>query len=206
MNLNIENELNIAGHLTVSKRYQDGSEEVVFDDHNIITSGMGIGLSHLFSLVGSDKITDFQIERFQVGVSGDDPNEEIAGRYELVGPLNSFDEYISEYSNLHVVSGHIIKGSTASISQETNFYGIIPYNQITRLDSRTVRFTIVLDETVANDLQRDGEDSLLNEIGLFMKNIKKSDPSAPILVAYRQFSGIRKTDDFALVFRWSITF
>ena len=204
MNLNIENELNIAGHLTVSKRYQDGSEEVVFDDHNIITSGMGIGLSHLFSLVGSDKITDFQIDRFQVGVGGDDPNDEIAGRYELVGALTALDEYIAEYSNLYVVTGHIIKGSTPTT--EPNLYGIIPYNQITRLDSRTVRFTIVLDETVANDLQRDGEDCLLNEIGLFMKNIKKYDPPAPILVAYRQFSGIRKTDDFALVFRWSITF
>jgi len=206
MNLNIENELNIAGHLTVSKRYQDGSEEVVFDDHNIITSGMGIGLSHLFSLVGSDKITDFQIDRFQVGVSGDDPNDEIAGRYELVGALTALDEYIAEYSNLYVVTGHMIKGDKATVTKDENLYGIIPYNQITRLDSRTVRFTIVLDETVANDLQRDGQDSLLNEIGLFMKNIKKTDPPAPILVAYRQFSGIRKTDDFALVFRWSITF
>ena len=206
MNLNIENELNIAGHLTVSKRYQDGSEEVVFDDHNIITSGMGIGLSHLFSLVGSDKITDFQIDRFQVGVSGDDPNDEIADRYDLVGALTALDEYIAEYSNLYVVTGYIIKGDTASVAADPNLYGIIPYNQITRLDSRTVRFTIVLDETVANDLQRDGEDCLLNEIGLFMKNIKKYDPPAPILVAYRQFSGIRKTDDFALVFRWSITF
>ena len=68
--MNFMEEVGITGHLTIVKKYKDGEEEVVFDDHNIIVSGLGVGLSYLFTGSGSNTIVDYQIERFQLGVSG----------------------------------------------------------------------------------------------------------------------------------------
>ena len=59
-------EVDITGHLTIIKKYNDGQEEVVFDDHNIIVSGMGVALSYLFTASGSNTILDYQIDRFQL--------------------------------------------------------------------------------------------------------------------------------------------
>ena len=36
------------GNLEVWKVYDDGSEELHFSEHNVITSGMGVGLAHMF--------------------------------------------------------------------------------------------------------------------------------------------------------------
>ena len=74
------------------------------------------------------------------------------------------------------------------------------------MDDRTVRFTIFVDEDSCNNLSRDGEDANLNEIGIFIKNPKASATETSILAAYRYFSNIRKTSDFGLVFRWTISF
>ena len=68
MSFNFVEELGVNGHLQISKRYPNGSEEIVFDDHNIIVSGMSVGLSFLFSASGSDKITDYQFDRFPVTI------------------------------------------------------------------------------------------------------------------------------------------
>jgi hypothetical protein len=64
----------------------------------------------------------------------------------------------------------------------------------------------VLDTGAANSLQRGGSNVPINEVGLFMKNPFGTNPSKSILVAYRKFSDITKTSEFALVFRWTINF
>ena len=46
---NFAEDIGITGHLTIIKKFKDGEEEVVFDDHNIIVSGMGVALSYLFT-------------------------------------------------------------------------------------------------------------------------------------------------------------
>jgi len=38
------------GHLQISKRFPDGSEELVFDDHNVITSGLGQSIAQFMSV------------------------------------------------------------------------------------------------------------------------------------------------------------
>jgi hypothetical protein len=64
-----------------------------------------------------------------------------------------------------------------------------------------------VDEDSCNDLSRPGNsEASLNEIGLFVKNPKASATETSVLAAYRYFSNIRKTSDFALVFRWTISF
>ena len=202
MQLSLLEQLGIKGHLTISKSFRDGREEVIFDDHNIIVSGMGVALAHLFAVSGSDSILDYQIDRFQIGVGGGVARE-VTSTYELSSPVSSFAEYgLNSY--VLAASAHQIKNN--SVVTNPVFYGIIPEQHITRTNENTVRYTIVLDELACNNLTRSGSNAFLNEIGLFVKNIKGANPRAPILVAYRYFGDIRKTENFSLVFRWSISF
>lgn len=203
MNLNFIEELNIRGHLTISKIYSDKSEEIIFDDHNIIVSGMGVALAHMFGLSGSTSILDYQVDRFQIGVSGSAAYE-VSSTNKLTGPLTSIAEYAGVAGEVLVTSGYQIQNNT--VVAQANIYGMIPQQNITRVDDNTVRYTIFLDQESCNDLTRNSSPANLNEIGLFVKNIKSGSPVAPILVAYRYFSNVRKTSDFALVFRWSLSF
>lgn len=202
MILNLIEELNIKGHLTISKILPHG-EELIFDDANVIVSGMGVALAHLFALSGSNSILDYQIDRFQVGVSGTS-NLQVSSTNKLAGSLTSLSEYAGNSGGIFVTSGHKIINN--SIVTQTEFYSIIPQNNITRIDGNTVRYTLFMDSDSCNNLTRNSSPAQLNEIGLFIKNIKAGNPAAPILVAYKYFNPIRKSSDFALVFRWSINF
>jgi hypothetical protein len=200
MELNLTEQLNINGHLTISKAYRNGLEEVIFDDHNIIVSGMGVALAHLFALSGSNSILDYQIDRFQIGTSA---NAESVSTTTLNLPLTEASAY-GLNSNIITASGYQIVNN--SIVTNAKIYGLIPQHHITRVDSNTVRYTIVLDEFACNNLTNVAGDANIREVGLFVKNAKNNNPAAPILVAYRVFSPIRKTTDFSLIFRWSINF
>jgi hypothetical protein len=199
---NFIEDLDVNGHLQITKVFNNGNQEVVFDDHNIIVSGMGLGLAYLFSLSGSQNILDYQIDRFQVGVSGS-PASEVSSTYELVGPLSSTVEY-GDNALLYVLSGYHARDSRTYQGPEA--FGYIPPHKVSKVGERSVRYTITLDKDSCNDLSRDGNDANLNEIGLFMKNPLGSKLALDnsVLVAYRYFSGIEKTEDFSLVFRWTI--
>jgi len=197
--------LNMTGHLQISKVVK-GQEEVIFDDKNVIVSGFGWGLAYLFSKLGSTSITDFQIDRFQLGVSGSSANQ-VSSTYQLSGPLSSLNEYTGGTgdSNLFVVSSAQYKNGTSTTSP-TPWFGLIPYAKVTKVNDTSVRYTIFIDEDSCNNLSRSGSDANLNEIGLFMKNPRATSPEGSVLVAYKYFTNIRKTSDFGLLFRWTITF
>ena len=197
---NFAEDMGITGHLTIVRQWNDGEEEVLLDDSNIIVSGMGVGLSYLFTGSGSDSIIDYQIERFQVGVSGPPAGGVVSSIFELSGPLG--DEY-GDGSNLFTSEETQITG--ASLTPNRTF-ARIPANKITRIGESSVRYTIVLDEEACNDLTRDGQDASLNEIGMFMKNPTGYSDDRSLLVCYRTFSDIRKTNDFSLIFRWTLNF
>ena len=197
---NFAEDMGINGHLTIIRQWNDGEEEVLLDDSNIIVSGMGVGLSYLFTGSGSDSVIDYQIERFQVGVSGPPAGGVVSSIFELSGPLG--DEY-GDGSNLFTSEETQITG--ASLTPNRTF-ARIPANKITRIGESSVRYTIVLDEEACNDLTRDGQDASLNEIGMFMKNPTGYSDDRSLLVCYRTFSDIRKTKDFSLIFRWTLNF
>ena len=197
---NFAEDMGITGHLTIIRKWNDGEEEVLLDDSNIIVSGMGVGLSYLFTGSGSDSIIDYQIERFQVGVSGPPAGGVVSSIFELSGPLG--DEY-GDGSNLFTSEETQITG--ASLTPNRTF-ARIPANKITRIGESSVRYTIVLDEEACNDLTRNGQDASLNEIGMFMKNPTGYSEDRSLLVCYRTFSDIRKTKDFSLIFRWTLNF
>jgi hypothetical protein len=201
----------ITGHLTIHKKYKDGTEELHFDDHNVIVSGMSVGLSMFFTGSGSNSIVDYQIDRYQVGVSGPPAGGDVSSIYQLSGPINTEAAYNGLDANIFVETADAIEnGSDAS----NRVFVRIPFSKVTRIDDVSVRYTLVLDEQAALNLTsadtRDGpsgDNVNVSEIGLFMKNPDgRSGTPASILVAYRSFTPIRKSDDFAIVFRWSICF
>lgn len=198
---NFAEDMGITGHLTIIRKWNDGEEEVLLDDSNIIVSGMGVGLSYLFTGSGSDSVMDYQIDRFQVGVSGPPQGGVTSGIYELSGELTE-----SEYgagSNLFIqVASQLTNGSLTT----NRAFARIPKNKITRIGETSVRYTLVLDEEACNDLERASEDLNINEVGMFMKNPTGQTNDRSILVCYRTFSNIRKTSDFSLIFRWTLNF
>tara|TARA_Y100000034_G_scaffold129718_1_gene186720 strand:+ start:1887 stop:2477 length:591 start_codon:yes stop_codon:yes gene_type:complete len=190
--------LNITGHLQIVKAYSDGVEEIVFDDHNIIVSGMSVGLSFLFSGSGSLNITDYLLDRFQVGVG---TQAETSSVYELATPLSSVDNYGGVGANLNIVSAPQLKSGSVVTDQ---IFGLIPFSHVTRIDDSSVRYTLFLDEDAAN--AENYSNLALKEVGLYMSNPTGAAEDTAILVAYRNFSDIIKTDDFNLIFRWTINF
>jgi len=199
---NFTEELGINGHLTIIKRMKTGEEEILLDDPNIIVSGMGVGLSYLFAASGSNSVLDYQIQKFQVGISGPPAGGVTSAINELSGALSSVDEY-GTGSNLALFTGTQIVGDGTAASR---VFAEIPASKITRINENSVRYTLVVDEEAANNIQRDGQDRAINEIGMFMKNPTGSADDRPILVCYRTFSDIIKTNDFSLIFRWTINF
>jgi len=194
-------QLGMKGHLTIHK-IVNGEEDLIYDEDNVIVSGFGWALSHLYGLAGSTRLPDYQIDRFQLGVSGNSSNQ-VASTYQLSGPLSSIEEYTTVGdSNLNAVEADQYLNNTTV----TSYFSKIPYNKVTRIDERSVRYTIFIDEDSCNNLTRDGNEAPLNEIGLFIKNPRGAATDESVLVAYRYFSNITKTSDFGLVFRWTISF
>ena len=203
MIISLSDQLGTKGHLTIHK-VEKGQEELVYDEDNVIVSGFGWGLANLYGRVGSSNITDYQIDRFKLGVSGG-VGLQVAATTDVSGSLSSAFEYNSTGdSNLATVSGYRWENNTAI--SEANWYSNIPFSKVTKIDQRPVRYTIFIDEDSCNNLSRNGSEASLNEIGLFLKNPKASSPETSVLAAYRYFSSIRKTSDFGLVFRWTISF
>ena len=196
----LTSQLGIKGHLTVHK-VVDGQEELVYDEDNVIVSGFGWALAHLYGRVGSDTITDYQIDRVKLGVIGN-LGLQVSTTTDLSVPLSSQAEYVGTGdSNLAVVSGYRWANDVATTNLEP--YAKIPFSKVTKVDDRTARYSIFIDEDSCNSLRTDAN---LNEIGLFIKNPKANATETSVLAAYRYFSNIRKTSDFALVFRWTISF
>ena len=198
---NFTEQLGITGHLTIIKKFNDGQEEVVFDDHNIIVSGMGVGLTYMFTGSGSNTVLDYQIDRFQVGVSGPPTGGVVSSIYELSGPIS--DSSYGGGSNLFIA----LKNQITNTTLTEYAAALIPANKITKISDSSVRYTLVVDEEACNLLVgNSGEAVNVNEVGLLMKNPTGNTDDRPLLVAYRTFSNIRKTNDFSLIFRWTLNF
>jgi hypothetical protein len=204
--MNFVEDLGVNGHLTIIKRDKEGNEEILLDDANTIVSGMGVGLSYLFTGSGSDTILDYQIDRFQIGVSG--PHEAYSTNPSSIAQLSGAlgqSEY-GEGSNLFIQKGGLLV--SPGIATPTNYFALIPTSKITRISDTSVRYTLVVDEESCNDLQGAfSEDLNINEIAMFLKNPSGTiGNGTSIMACYRTFSNIRKTNDFSLIFRWTINF
>jgi len=193
--MNTSKELKPKGHVEIWKVYEDTHEkELVWDEHNVITSGMGVALSHLFSASGSDSILGYQILNFACGSGGDITNYG-ASSFSLTGAFHQRDYG----TNAGLVIETMAPIENGSIGPPTDFPRI-KFSNIHKVTPTSVRFTLVLDPNTLN------VDEDIDEIGLYMRNPRGLNPSSPILVAYRPFPGIRKTSAFSLIFVWTIQF
>ena len=198
--------LNVSGHLEIWKVYEDGNEELAFNDHNVITSGMGVGVGMLYAGSGASNITDFQIRYFQLGVSGESIVDTYGvSQFSLVsalGQVNGTSDYRSLASYLPL-SEHELMNWDGTLKPSTGgttyLFGVFSDNAIKRVDLNSVTYIIYLDRTTCNN-------QTLNEVGLFMQNPLGYATKRSNMVAYRPFTNIIKTQDFSLVFKWTLNF
>tara|TARA_R100001377_G_C3184385_1_gene107950 strand:+ start:561 stop:1133 length:573 start_codon:yes stop_codon:yes gene_type:complete len=182
------------GNLEIWKVYDDGTEELHFEEHNVIVSGMGVGLSFLFAGSGSVNMRDFQILNFQVGSAGD-VNDYGVSTYKLNTPF-LHPEYLTAGSemlleNLYTIHNDVVSTSSTLVR--------LPYSNIQKVTDTSVRFNLPIDK---NSLT--GE--TISEVGLFMRNPRGKALPNPILVAYRPFTSLTKLSTFALLLKWTISF
>jgi len=182
------------GHLEIMRIWNNGREELLFSDKNTIVSGMGVGLSYMFSASSQRSIRDFQIGKFQVGTSSHATYG--PSTVQLASAL-SMAQYGTNPDITLSSLNQIINGSLAN----EKVFATIPFNLIRRVDKTSVQFGLLLGPNTAN------LSTTLKEVGLFMNNpFGYSPTAAPILVAYKTFSPVEKTDQYSLLFRWTITF
>ena len=202
--------LNVSGHLEIYKVYEDGQEEQVFGDKNTITSGMGVGLGLLYAGSGAADITNFQIRYFQLGVSGntimDTYGVSESALVSALGQVVGVNDYLTQVdTNLPVASHELMewdgtaKATAGGSFGDTWMFGLISDNSIKRVDLNSVTYILYVDRSACNE-------RTLNEVGLFMQNPLGESTKRSNLVAYRPFTNIVKTDDFALVFKWTLNF
>lgn len=190
--LNFLDYVNIEGYLTIKKSTFDG-EEVLYSDYNTIVSGMGLGMVELFS--SENDIDQFLTQNFQLGVSGTPSLEDISTQ-ELGRALSSLEEYGYNNETLKYTLKNQYKYS--KVFPDTVF-GVIPLSNIFAISDGVIRHKIVIDNEDANDIS-------INEIGLFMKNPLATTPDTAVLVAYKTFPTITKTEDYSIIFEWDIDF
>jgi hypothetical protein len=100
----------------------------VYDEDNVIVSGFGWALAHLYGKVGSETITDYQIDRFKLGVSGNGRSFRLVVRRIFLAPISSLNDYVGTGdSNLNVVSGYRWANDTATTTGE--WFAKIPLQQ-----------------------------------------------------------------------------
>lgn len=185
---------NPRGHLEIVRIWNNGTEETIFSEKNTIVSGMGVGLSYMFAASAQRSIKDFQIGRFQVGTSSHATYG--ASTVKLASALT-----VAQYGANPDIVVSSLDQVVNGVKQTSSAFGIIPFNLVRRVDKTSVQFGLLLGPNTSN------LSAPLKEIGLFMNNPFGYSPiPAPILVAYKTYSPVEKTDQFSLLFKWTITF
>ena len=201
--------INVSGHLEIYKVYENGEEELCFDEANTITSGMGVGLGLLYAGSGADSVDNFQIRYFQLGVKGDTKIDTYGVSETFLasalGQINGTSDYVTTADSNLPVEVHELMAADGAAQQDSNSrddnwsFGLLADNAIKRVDLNSVTYILYVDRNSCNG-------HILNEVGLFMQNPLGLTTKRSNLVAYRPFTNITKTNDFSLIFKWTLNF
>ena len=212
----------ISGHITICKIYKDGTKEVVFDKHNIVTGGLGSSFIDIIQHDGSVWAEDYRPKYFQIGTSSIDYDDTLATSsyfYHLSTPLswaaygedtsltieqrdrgfNASTEDGTTFQEILFTSAHISAVEFSSVENSGTWFGLIPDSDITKWYLDACETEIVLDEKSANG-------QTISEIGMFARNPKGLPNDTPLLIVYKSFTGIPKSSEYSLVFHWNIGF
>ena len=212
----------ISGHITICKVYNDGTKETVLDRANLVTAGLGSSFLDIQQNAGSTYLEDYTPRYFQVGTSaiGYGPphtRESSATFYQLSAPF-SWSDYgndtdinlVKRYRgfNASTVDGGVTYTellmtsaalSSITFSGEDQYFGEVTAGRVTKFFADSFEAEIVLDEKSGNGKQ-------ISELGLFAQNPKGFEQDSPLLMAYRSFAAVDKTEEFSLVIHWVIGF
>jgi hypothetical protein len=187
-----ENYQDYKGHLEIFKVFKNGRIEKVFDEANVVCSGMGATVAGAFAASSESNIFNFQINLFQVGTGGA-AGLQVSSNGRLGNAL-TFAQYGSGFLGL------VTQSLTASGTVYTNqAFAEIPQAYIDKVSSRKCRWRLILDENAGNGLG-------IDEVGLFSRNPEQTSPARAYLCAYRQFTELAKTNEYALHIVWTIEF
>ena len=134
----------------------NGEEEIVFSDKNVVCSGMGVTLASMFSATGVD-VSSYQINLFQLGSSGTSALQ-VSSTGRLGDALNSAELGTNSLMSLDKKSGTIVSGTATHTSEA---FLALPVGYVDRIDKRTARWNLHIDEATANGHE-------INEIGMFL--------------------------------------
>ena len=192
---------NFKGHLEIWKIFSDGSEELYWEEDNVIVSGMGVTCAAAFSVDGNVPVSSFQANWFQIGTGPDDATGRSGMQVSSTAALSaSLDA--SSYGDVNV-AGLLVKNDVnymASGNVEQGPFAYVGPEFITRVGQNKVMWRIILNDSSCN------VSDPLCEIGLFSNNPLLQPSDLHYLVAYRAFKLIHKSSDFSLDFRWTIEF
>lgn len=180
------------GFLEIYKVYKNGRVEQVYSENNVVCSGMGSTLAAAFAASGTSPVTSFQISLFQLGTGGE-AGLQVSSNGRLGAALTA-----ANYGDglLSIVTQNLVASGTVYTNEA---FAEIPQAFIDKVADRKCRWRIVLDENAGNGLT-------INEVGLFSKNPAQTSPARAYLCAYRYFTGLDKTNEYALHIVWTIEF
>tara|TARA_R110000765_G_scaffold100140_2_gene187751 strand:- start:961 stop:1518 length:558 start_codon:yes stop_codon:yes gene_type:complete len=185
--MNYKEKIEPVGHLQIIRVNSDNSQDVLLDDHNIITDGMGRTLAAMFS--HEDKTSSFDnftIPYFQLG----DGSALMTSSVTALGSPLTTGEYGS--TDITLSSIKISTGDTETVMALHSAY-------IYKSASNKVTYSITIDQNTANLLN-------INECGIFSKNPYLQNPPVSYLCAYRSFEAVPKRSSYTLIFNWTIEF
>ncbi len=184
--------LQASGNLEIVKIYSNGTEELVFSDHNIITSGFGVNLGLMFAGSGSDNVRDHQIRWFIIGSGTNNP---------VTANINSLSANSPMPENVPFTLRYLTDSTGGLLGSQVSMCPI-PNSSIKRTGKTSVTYYLLLPNRESN-----GASQEISEVGLCVdKPYKKFGiTDRTLLVAYRTFPTISKTNDFSLLFKWTIS-
>jgi len=199
------------GIVTVTKVNTDGTKEVLCQDDNVLTDGLGVGIINIFTDTGSNNVADHIAGYFQVGIGRLNPDTQDPEKKSYISNLEaplSYSNYgdepakVIDNHNLYKLhSGPFIGSISDSVEQST--FVALPDAYSTKIIDGVAHFRLELDETTANGMP-------ISEFGLFSRNPDgKAGSPQSVLLAYKNFpinEQIDKTSDFSLIIDWQIKF
>ena len=200
---------NIKGHLEVYKVYSDGSEELHYSDHNVITSGMGVNLAHAFAADAGVDVSSFQANWMQIGTgasSADIRNNatvQVSSRADLLSSIPA-----TQYGDVNTIGLKVSSMTymTSAGSTAIKDFIKVPYAFVHRVSDRKVMWRLVLNDSACNIVDDAIHGGALCEVAIFSNNPTQATPDELYMIAYRAFANITKTNEFTLDFRWTIEF
>ena len=201
----------IRGNVKVTKIYSNGDKELIFDDSNIVTDGLGCSLVNIFTQNGSTDVEDHQIGYFQLGDSRRDlssVNFFLKNNFYTLSSAFSLSEYGNESPLMLqttpqvMVDDDFIPANDLVYFVSSGLFAKLDRQAYTSFDnSDVIKHRITLDEDTANGQS-------IRELGLFMKNpdgAKGKD--RVILAAYRSLEKpIVKNAEFSVAIDWTFSF